>query len=123
MEVLRGMRREGKHPLSKVPHLGDPELDNPPPVVPVSPSLTPESTSDACEGTADILSTSPVEDLEGAVVNTVGQGLSESVTTASTDTAPPPPVVIEPQGESESDKEYLVRTCRCVEIGGMLQII
>ena len=28
LEVLRNMRREGKHPLSKVPHLGDPELDN-----------------------------------------------------------------------------------------------
>ena len=28
VEVLRNMRKEGKHPLSKVPHLGDPELDN-----------------------------------------------------------------------------------------------
>jgi hypothetical protein len=123
VEVLRGMRREGKHPLSKVPHLGDPELDNPPPMAPVSPSsspsLIPESKSDACEGTVGILPASAVKDLAGVVHDTAGQRSDESETTAAADTAIPPPVVIEPQGEGETDKEYLVRTCRCVAIVGM----
>jgi hypothetical protein len=126
VDVLRGMRREGKHPLSKVPHLGDPELDNPPPIVPVSPSLAPESetvsVSEACEGTVDS-STIAAKGVEvtvevtvavaGAVDNVTRQVLDKSEETVSTgDSAPPPPVVIEPQREGESDKEYLVRTCR-----------
>ena len=137
MDVLRGMRREGKHPLSKVPHLGDPELDNPPPIVSVSPSLAPESetvsVSEACEGTVGT-STIAAERVEvtvaagaGAVAGAVavagagaaavdsvtGQELDKLEETVSTgDSAPPPPVVIEPQREGESDKEYLVRTCR-----------
>ena len=40
VEVLRNMRKEGKHPLSKVPHLGDPELDN----------YVPQSQSSAAAG-------------------------------------------------------------------------
>jgi hypothetical protein len=127
VDVLRGMRREGKHPLSKVPHLGDPELDNPPPMAAVSPSSSPslisESKSDACEGTIGILPASAVTDLAGVEDFAAGQGSDESETTASADTAILPPVVIEPQGEGETDKEYLVRTCRCVPIDGMSMIL
>ena len=41
VEVLRNMRKEGKHPLSKVPHLGDPELDNYVPQSSAAASITP----------------------------------------------------------------------------------
>jgi hypothetical protein len=42
LEVLRNMRKEGKHPLSKVPHLGDPELDN---YIPNTSAVTAEAQS------------------------------------------------------------------------------
>ena len=120
MDVLRGMRREGKHPLSKVPHLGVPELDNPPPIVSVSPSLAPESVtgsvSEACEEIVDTYERVEVTVAAagaGVVDNVTGQELDKLEETVSTgDSVPTPPVVIEPQREGESDKEYLVRTCR-----------
>ena len=137
IEVLRGMRRDGKHPLSKVPHLGDPELDNLPPPVSVPAPLYVESalvavTPDLCEVVSSIdnsVATSLAVEVQEektislavdqAVAATVVQSSSDPVDTVQSDVKDddssiilPNKVESEEQGETESDHEYLVRTCR-----------
>ena len=173
LEVLKNMRREGKHPLSKVPHLGDPELDN---YVPNTSAVTVEAHtmgSDKSTGvcdeakveakttvegsgdkgqdniTADQIACSSVplvpapaptpmiddessfrviataenkEIIDSETVVDVAQELSEkngnSVAITSItpgieeETEAKVEVEVEVQGGTETDKEYLVRTCR-----------
>ena len=138
IEVLRGMRRDGKHPLSKVPHLGDPELDNLPPPVSVPAPLYVESalvavTPDLCEVVSNIdnsVATSlavevqeektiSVEVDQAVAATVVVQSSSDLVDTVQSDVKDddssiilPDKVESEKQGETESDHQYLVRTCR-----------
>ena len=112
IEVLRKMRREGKHPLSKVPHLGDPELDNPPTPAPVptpvllSEGVSSTQTTGSTESVAVIVSGS-VSDVVQTSVGT--EPAVEAATQSSTDASV---AELEGQSDTETDQEYLVRTCR-----------
>ena len=138
IEVLREMRRDGKHPLSKVPHLGDPELDNPPPSIHVPPHM--ESANGPGSGPADLLEemTATVTSIDNTIMTSptiqahqeisssveVGQtivvqsssnlvdGVQSNVSDDALPTILPNKLEIEKQGEAESDHQYLVRTCR-----------
>ena len=125
------MRKEGKHPLSKVPHLGDPELDRPPEIVrhshggssvetqngtaplPAPQAVTAATASTAVENDSD---TSPpptrtTTTPEEAVVVAATES-TEAVAPSVAEGDVINPVIIEAQRDGETDQEYLVRTCR-----------
>ena len=91
MEVLRNMRKEGKHPLSKVPHLGDPELDNYVPQSSAAEGITPlivgsDKESGVCvdveevtEGVAEVVAVAVTEGV--AVTEAVTEGVAGLVST------------------------------------------
>ena len=136
IEVLREMRRDGKHPLSKVPHLGDPELDNPPPSIHVPlhmESVNGPGPVDLCEEVTttvtsidNTIMTSPkieahqeisssVEVEQTIVVQSSSNPVDGVQSNVSNDALPiilPNKLEIEKQGEAETDHQYLVRTCR-----------
>ena len=175
LEVLRNMRKEGKHPLSKVPHLGDPELDNYIPnttavtveaqsmgsdkstgvcveakaevkatvegsddkrkdsiaadkiacsSVPLVPAPTPVPVADDKSSVSVIATAANKESIESeTVVDVAGEsaginGNSAAVTSITpgieeeTEGKVEVEVEVEVQGGTETDKEYLVRTCR-----------
>jgi RNA pseudouridylate synthase len=98
LEVLRKMRREGKHPLSKVPHLGDPELD----LKPLPLARTAQTSSSSSSASSSSSSAS---------------GAGGQTALAGDDSAEAAPVsafadVVEPQQPGEGDTDYLVRTCK-----------
>ena len=122
IEVLRKMRREGKHPLSKVPHLGDPELDNPPTPAPVpAPALLSEDasisqTTESVSGTVAVTESESVSGsgLQSDVAQTTVQ-IEIGVEAAIQSSSYADVVVgaeLEGQSDTETDQEYLVRTCR-----------
>ena len=128
------MRKEGKHPLSKVPHLGDPELDRPPEIVreshvgicgdkvsldgsdmKVVPTTLPVETPviEAQNGTP---SPSLIPSSEASAdVTSENHSVTPTTSTTSADgdvINSVQPVIIEAQRDGETDQEYLVRTCR-----------
>jgi len=84
------MRREGKHPLSKVPHLGDPELD----AYATSGGARTGSSGEGGEACSSSSSSSS----------------ADGTTTAATATAAAAEEAEQQPGET--NEAYLVRTCR-----------
>ena len=152
IEVLRGMRRDGKHPLSKVPHLGVPELDNPThflnipiqldsaPIAATAPASDAAHFPDSSFGSkaaehdsveAIVIESSEEEEEEeeaAAIAIAIAPAIMPGVSIVSvadiSGSGPidlkddiarlvqPDKIDIEEQGETETDQEYLVRTCR-----------
>ena len=113
--VLRQMRREGKHPLSKVPHLGDAELD----------AFTGNSRGGGGSGSGDSGSGSSSSGSGGGSSSSgasssssgaTGGDSGSSCTSGSGSGSVEPPAAPESAGEGqregESSDAYMVRTCR-----------
>ena len=131
------MRKEGKHPLSKVPHLGDPELDRPPEIVPHSHVVSrcdKEDVESDMKAVAATVVETPVAETSDTPSASASATLSAEVEVTlenHSDTSTPTttitsatttsavagsdsinPLIIEAQRDGETDQEYLVRTCR-----------
>jgi hypothetical protein len=123
------MRKEGKHPLSKVPHLGDPELDRPPEIVrhshggssvetqndtaplPAPQAVTAAASSTAVENDSET-SPPPTTTAPEAAVVVAATKPTEAVAASVAEGDVISSVIIEAQRDGETDQEYLVRTCR-----------
>ena len=127
------MRKEGKHPLSKVPHLGDPELDRPPEIVrhshggssvetqnetaplPAPQAVTAAASSTAVKNDSDTSPPPPPTTTTTTPEEAVVVAATESTEAVAPSVAEGDvirSVIIEAQRDGETDQEYLVRTCR-----------
>ena len=115
LEVLRNMRKEGKHPLSKVPHIGDPELDNytsnaPTVAVAVAPHIMGSDKSPGVCGEIEAVS-GPVSKNQDVVT-----GARTSCTSTTIHTPPPLPLALTPGGEGEASINVIAKIEEIVNI-------
>jgi hypothetical protein len=127
------MRREGKHPLSKVPHLGDPELDSPPSLNPTSGPISDPISEPISDPITDTLLDTASHPISVPILNPLNPVLnpifypisgliSEPLTSVENSTLSIPDIKNgtkghlkgggDGQNEGETDQEYLVRTCK-----------
>jgi hypothetical protein len=120
LDVLRTMRLSGKHPLSKVPHVLQAEVDKEIAVHRAAEQSEEHSAKEA----AGVPGKSSAEQSEGA--NSDGLAAASSVASvekSSSEEAAASPagaaaalIEIGKQREDESDEEFMIRTCRLVRL-------